>query len=44
MVIFYIKNGKEYNETQLTKNKIDLNNRKIKNNPPYPVKQDTNFE
>ena len=26
----------KYNEIQLTKNKMDLNNRKIKNRPPSP--------
>ena len=26
-----------YNEIQLTKNKMDLNNRKVKNHPPSPV-------
>ena len=35
MVIFY-KKWKKYNEIQLTK-KMDLNNRKMKNNPP-PLK------
>ena len=33
MVIFY-KKLKKYNEIQLTKNKMDLNIRKITNNPP----------
>ena len=33
MVIFY-KKWKKYNEIQLKKNKLDLNNRKITNNPP----------
>ena len=33
MVIFY-KKWKKYNETQLTKNKIDLNIRKMTNHPP----------
>ena len=33
MVIFY-KNWKKYNEIQLTKNKMDLNIRKITNHPP----------
>ena len=36
LLIFY-KIWKKYNEFQLTKNKIDLNNRKIKNHPPSPV-------
>ena len=35
MVIFYQK-LKKYNEIQLAKNKMDLNNRKIKNYPPSP--------
>ena len=35
MVIFY-KKWKKYNEIQLTKNKMDLNNRKVTNHPPYP--------
>ena len=35
MVIFY-KKYKKYNEIQLTKNKMDLNIRKIINHPPYP--------
>ena len=33
MVIFY-KKWKKYNETQLTKNKMDLNIRKMTNHPP----------
>ena len=33
MVKFY-KKWKKYNEIQLTKNKIDLNNRKMTNHPP----------
>ena len=33
MVIFY-KKWKKNNEIQLTKNKMDLNNRKITNHPP----------
>ena len=36
MVIVYIK-WKKHNEIQLTKNKRDLNNRKITNHPPSPV-------
>ena len=35
MVIFY-KKWKKYNETQLTKIKMDLNIRKITNHPPSP--------
>ena len=33
MVIFY-KKWKKYNEIQLTKNKMNLKNRKITNHPP----------
>ena len=29
-----------YNEIQLTKNKMDLNNRKISNHPPSPPEED----
>ena len=36
IIIFY-KKWKKYNEIQLTKNKMDLNNRKMKNHPPSPV-------
>ena len=36
MVIFY-KKWKKYNEIQLTKNKMDLNIRKMTNHPPSPV-------
>ena len=36
MVIFY-KKFKKYNEIQLTKNKMDLNIRKMTNHPPSPV-------
>ena len=36
MVIFY-KKWKKYNEIQLTKNKMDLNIRKLTNHPPSPV-------
>ena len=36
MVIFY-KKLKKYNEIQLTKNKMDLNIRKMTNHPPSPV-------
>ena len=35
MVVYY-KRWKKYNEIQLTKNKMDLNNQKIKNNGPLP--------
>ena len=35
MVIFY-KKWKKYNELQLTKNKMDLNNQKMTNHPPSP--------
>ena len=37
MVIFYSK-WKKYNKIQLIKNKMDLNNRKMTNHPPSPVK------
>ena len=36
MVIFY-KKSKKNNEIQLTKNKMNLNNRLIKNHPLSPV-------
>ena len=36
MVIFH-KTSKKYNEIQLTKTKMDLNNRKMTNHPPSPV-------
>ena len=36
MVIFY-KKWKKYNEIQLTKNKMDLNIRKMTNHPPSPA-------
>ena len=35
MYVFY-KIQKKFNEIQLTKNKMDLNNRKMKNHPPSP--------
>ena len=35
-VIFYFKKWKKYNEIQLTKNKMNLNNRKMTNHPPSP--------
>ena len=35
MIIFY-KKWKKYNEIQLTKNKMDLNIRKMTNHPPSP--------
>ena len=40
MVIFY-KKWKKYNEIQLTKNKMDLNIRKMTNHPPSltPIKK-----
>ena len=38
MVIFY-KKWKNYNEIQLTKNKMDLNIRKMTNHPPSPVSE-----
>ena len=36
MVKFY-KKWKKYYEIQLTKNKMDLNNRKMKNHSPSPA-------
>ena len=36
MVVFH-KMWKKCNEIQLTGNKIDLSNRKIKNHPPTPT-------
>ena len=36
MVLFY-KKWKKYNEIQLTKNKMALNNRKLTNHPPSPM-------
>ena len=36
MAIFY-KKWKKYNEIQLTKNKMDLNIRKMTNHPPSPT-------
>ena len=38
MVIFN-KKWKKYNEIQLTKNKMDLNIRKMTNHPPSPVER-----
>ena len=32
-----LKDMNEYNEIQIRKNKMDLNNRKLKNPPPSPV-------
>ena len=37
MVVFYTK-WKKYNETQLTKNKMDLNNRKMKSHIPFQAR------
>ena len=39
MAIVY-KKWKKYNEIQLTRNKMDLNNRKMINHPPSPVTMD----
>ena len=39
MVILY-KKWKKYNEIQLTKNKMDLNIRKMTNHPPSPEKNE----
>ena len=41
MVIFY-KKWKMYNEFQLTKNKMDLNIRKMTNHPPSPEADSNN--
>ena len=38
MDVFY-KIWKKYDEIQLTENKMDLNNRKIKNHPTSPIHQ-----
>ena len=35
-MITFCKKWKKYNEIQLTKNKMDLNIRKITNHPPSP--------
>ena len=40
MIIFY-KKWKKYNEIQLTKKKMDLNNRKIPYYPPSPAYSET---
>ena len=40
MVIFYKKWKSTMNEIQLTKNKLDLNNRKMTNHIPSPVQYD----
>ena len=42
MVIFYNKKWKKYNKIQLTKNKMDLNIRKMTNHPPSPGENDLN--
>ena len=45
MVIFY-KKWKKYNEIQLTKNKMDLNIRKMTNHPPsvyHRIHGDTSY-
>ena len=36
-MLFFLKIWKKHKEIQLTKNKMDLNNRKNKNHPPSPV-------
>ena len=41
MVIFY-KKWKKYNEIELTKNKINLNIRKMTNHPSFPEQQESN--
>ena len=33
---YFTRYGKKYNEIQLTKNKMDLNNRKMTNHQPSP--------
>ena len=35
--LWHEKNWKKYNEIQLRKNKMDLDNLKISNHPPFPV-------
>ena len=42
MVLFY-KKYKKYNEFQFTKNKMDLNNRKMTNHPPSPVQVSSKY-
>ena len=37
MVIFFYKKWKKYNEIKLTKNKMNLNIRKMTNHPPSPA-------
>ena len=37
-LVFY-KRWNKYNETQLTKDKMDVNNLKMKNHPPSPVRR-----
>ena len=41
MVIFY-KKWKKYNEIKLPNNKMNLNNRKMKNHPPRNILDDNN--
>ena len=36
-MVLFCKIWKKYNEIQLTKNKMDLNNRKMTDHPPSPV-------
>ena len=43
MVIFY-KKWKKYNEIQLTKYKMNLNNRKMTNHPTSPGKRGASIE
>ena len=38
-IVVFHKIWKKYNEIQLTKNKMDLNNRIMKNHPPSPAKK-----
>ena len=42
MVISY-KKWKKHNKIQLTKNKMELNNRKMTNHPPSPASNTTEF-
>ena len=40
--LYFIKKWKKYNEIQLTKNKMELNNLKMTNHPPYPESTEDN--
>ena len=38
--LYYFKRyGKKYNQSQLTKNKMNLNNQKMTNHPPSPMER-----